>query len=427
MPNKIKNMSPKNKIIISVLAVAVVAAIAVTCIVVSRNNLLATTMRLLKVQGTVNLEDSKGNSKPVIDNLRFQSGDALITGADGLASIGLDDTKIVTLQNDSRAEFKKKNKQLQLNLAKGAVFFNVTEKLKADETFEIKTATMTAGIRGTSGIVCYDAEDNNRESLMVTDGVVEVSATNPANNVTKTATVGAGKCAKVYFYDNDGQHEGVEFVLKDITPEDLKRFNLSWHADDEALINRICKDTGWDKDKVAEKFTLEPPSGSAPKLTAPTEPKFTVPRPTDLTVPKYMPPETPEQTVTQEVTVPTETTLPPETTAPSATTKKTPKTTTKKTTTKKTSKKSTKKKSTTKATEAASSEPSIPEGWMKYVWGDSYDGHKVYIIFREETTFDLKGYVGGKWTTLSEMLNDEGTKRSYIYGDKVVYYQEDLG
>lgn len=412
MPNKIKNMSPKNKIIISVLAVAVVAAIAVTCIVVSRNNLLATTMRLLKVQGTVNLEDSKGNSKPVIDNLRFQSGDALITGADGLASIGLDDTKIVTLQNDSRAEFKKKNKQLQLNLAKGAVFFNVTEKLKADETFEIKTATMTAGIRGTSGIVCYDAEDNNRESLMVTDGVVEVSATNPANNVTKTATVGAGKCAKVYFYDNDGQHEGVEFVLKDITPEDLKRFNLSLHADDEALINRICKDTGWDKDKVAEEFKLEPPSGSTPQITSS--------KPTGLTAPKL-------NLEDPGLTVPTETTLPPETTAPSATTKKTPKTTTKKTTTKKTSKKSTKKKSTTKATEAASSEPSIPEGWMKYVWGDSYDGHKVYIIFREETTFDLKGYVGGKWTTLSEMLNDEGTKRSYIYGDKVVYYQEDLG
>lgn len=416
MSDKVKSLSQKQKIIISVIAVSVVAAIAVTCILVSRNNLLATTMRLLKVEGTVNLEDSKGNSKPVIDNLRFQSGDALITGADGLASIGLDDTKIVTLQNDSRAEFKKKNKQLQLNLAKGAVFFNVTEKLKADETFEIKTATMTAGIRGTSGIVCYDAEDNNRESLMVTDGVVEVSATNPANNVTKTATVGAGKCAKVYFYDNDGQHEGVEFVLKDITPEDLKRFNLSWHADDEALINRICKDTGWDKDKVAEKLKLEPPSGSAPK--------FTFPKPTDLTEPKLT---HPRLTVTKEVTVPTETTLPPETTAPSATTKKTPKTTTKKTTTKKTSKKSTKKKSTTKATEAASSEPSIPEGWMKYVWGDSYDGHKVYIIFREETTFDLKGYVGGKWTTLSEMLNDEGTKRSYIYGDKVVYYQEDLG
>lgn len=416
MSDKVKSLSQKQKIIISVIAVSVVAAIAVTCILVSRNNLLATTMRLLKVEGTVNLEDSNGNSKPVIDNLRFQSGDALITGADGLASIGLDDTKIVTLQNDSRAEFKKKNKQLQLNLAKGAVFFNVTEKLKADETFEIKTATMTAGIRGTSGIVCYDAEDNNRESLMVTDGVVEVSATNPANNVTKTATVGAGKCAKVYFYDNDSQHEGVEFVLKDITPEDLKRFNLSWHADDEALINRICKDTGWDKDKVAEKLKLEPPSGSTPELTEPTVPKLTFPKHTESRL-----------TVTKEVTVPTETTLPPETTAPSATTKKTPKTTTKKTTTKKTSKKSTKKKSTTKATEAAGSEPSIPEGWMKYVWGDSYDGHKVYIIFREETTFDLKGYVGGKWTTLSEMLNDEGTKRSYIYGDKVVYYQEDLG
>ena len=71
-------------------------------------------MRLLRVEGTVNIEDSRGGSKSVTNNLRFQSGDALNTGADGLASVGLDDTKIVTLQNDSRAEFLKNGKKVNL-------------------------------------------------------------------------------------------------------------------------------------------------------------------------------------------------------------------------------------------------------------------------------------------------------------------------
>ena len=106
--------------------VIIVVAAAVICFIVFRNKMLANTMRLLRVQGTVNLEDSKGASKPVIENLRFQSGDALSTGSDGLASVGMDDSKIVTLQNDSRAEFRRKNKQLELKLTKGAVFFNVT-------------------------------------------------------------------------------------------------------------------------------------------------------------------------------------------------------------------------------------------------------------------------------------------------------------
>ena len=114
----VQNDRSKRKIIIiSVIALAVVAA-AVICIVFARQGYLATTMRLLHVEGTVNIENSKGGSKPVVDNLRFQSGDALSTGADGLASVGLDDAKIITLDHESRAEFKKKKKQLELKLTK---------------------------------------------------------------------------------------------------------------------------------------------------------------------------------------------------------------------------------------------------------------------------------------------------------------------
>ena len=170
--DRIKKMPLGIKIACSAAAVALIAAVVVVA-VLSRNGYIATTMRLLRVDGTVTIEDSKGGIKPVIDNIRFQSGDALSTGSDGLASVGLDDTKIITLQNDSRAEFTKQGKHLELNLTKGAVFFNVTEKLQPDETFEIKTSTMTAGIRGTSGMVYYDQQDD-RDSLIVTDGASHV-------------------------------------------------------------------------------------------------------------------------------------------------------------------------------------------------------------------------------------------------------------
>ena len=122
--NVFKNLSKKTKIIMAVAAVAVIA-VAVTVVLLSRSGYTATTMRLLRVEGTVNIEDSKGGTKPVIDKIRFQSGDALNTGNDGLASVGLDDTKIVTLQSDSRVEFQKQNKKLELKLTKGALFFEV--------------------------------------------------------------------------------------------------------------------------------------------------------------------------------------------------------------------------------------------------------------------------------------------------------------
>ena len=145
--DKFKSLSrPKQIIICTATAVVVVAAVLLI-VLLNSNKYTATTMRLLNIEGTVSIEDSNGAYRPVKNNMRFQSGDALNTGADGLASVGLDETKIITLQNDSRAEFLKSGKKLELKLTKGAVFFNVTEKLKEDETFEIKTSTMTAGIQ----------------------------------------------------------------------------------------------------------------------------------------------------------------------------------------------------------------------------------------------------------------------------------------
>ena len=247
--NVFKNLSKKTKIIMAVAAVAVIAG-AVTLVVLGRSGYTATTMRLLRVEGTVNIEDSKGGTKPVIDKIRFQSGDALNTGNDGLASVGLDDTKIVTLQTDSRVEFQKQNKKLELKLTKGARFFEVMEHLKDDETYEIHTSNMTVGIRGTSGYVYYD-ESDKRESLVVTDGVVEVSATNPVTGETKTARVEGGKQIKVYLY-SDRTEDTVEFELSDVSEESLPEFPLQRLAENEELLDRVCEFTGWDKEKLLD-------------------------------------------------------------------------------------------------------------------------------------------------------------------------------
>ncbi len=153
---KFKNLPKEKKIAFSVFLGIVIIAFIAFVIMMARSGYLATTMRLLRVEGTVSIEDSKGGVKPVIDNIRFQSGDALSTGPDGIASIGLDDTKVVTLENDSRAEFFKRSKQLELKLTQGGLYFEVTEHLDDDETYEIKTSNMSVGIRGTSGYVFYE-------------------------------------------------------------------------------------------------------------------------------------------------------------------------------------------------------------------------------------------------------------------------------
>jgi len=323
----IRKMTLGMKIIYSVVALGIVAVIVIA-IVMSRNGYLANTMRLLRVEGTVNIENGDGGTKPVIDNIRFQSGDALNTGADGLASVGLDDSKIVTLQNDSRAEFTKSGKRLELKLTKGALFFNVTEKLSEDETFEIKTSTMTAGIRGTSGYVYYD--DDGRDSLIITDGVVIVTAINPETGETKYAEVRGGQKITVYLY-SDRTQDSVEFSITDVKENDLPEFPLQMLAENDELMNRVCAFTGWDKATLTvfvntaisdgantTASTGTPtPTPNANSTATPTPKPGSTATPTPSSTPSPTP--EPEETEETKETDPDATSTPTPTPAPTAT------------------------------------------------------------------------------------------------------------
>ena len=131
-------------------AVVIIAAVVVVLLFGKDKKIAATTMRLLRIEGTVTLE-SGGVKKDIVNNLKLNSGDVLSTETESLASISLDDNKAVTLEELSSAEFIQDGKKLDLNLQKGSLFFEVNKKLEDDESFQVRTSTMIVGIRGTSG------------------------------------------------------------------------------------------------------------------------------------------------------------------------------------------------------------------------------------------------------------------------------------
>ena len=245
-----KNLTFGMKILYGLLAVSIV--IVIVCVIIfNRSTYLAKTMKLVRAEGTVKIEQEGGKLKQIKKNARFQSGEALITGAGSLASVSLDDTKIVTLQAESRAEFTKLNKQLTLKLTKGSLFFEVTQKLNDDETYEIKTSTMTAGIRGTSGYFSFDEE--GRETLTVTDGKVILSAVNPESGERKYAEVNGGQRVVVYlFSESNDEHDTIELEVSDLAEEDLEDFTLKMICENERLLTRVCEYTGWDRMKLKE-------------------------------------------------------------------------------------------------------------------------------------------------------------------------------
>ena len=450
-----KRVSKKSLVFVSTL---VVFAAVVTTIfaLIYQKCYHATSMRLLRVEGTVNIETSNGGTKPVIDNIRFQSGDALSTGADGLASVGLDDTKIITLQNDSRAEFTKQGKHLELKLTKGAVFFNVTEKLQPDETFEIKTSTMTAGIRGTSGYVYYD--DSGRDALIITDGAVEVKATNPVTGETKTAKVEGGNGITVYLY-SDREEDTIEFTLEEVGVEDLNDFTVQMIANNDELLNRVCDYTGWDKEALKDVIHNIP--STTPTPTATPAPSGTqTPTPTQTVTPTPNPSDTPTPVPTAGTTltptpkptitptgVPTTSITP--TPKPTATATPTPKPTATATPTPKPTATSTPTATPTATpTPVPDPEANIPDGYSKVtdaynrtndtysfvVWGVEYDGHEVYLCRAGDYPYIYKGWYDYEWVDLTvERSNDYTINNllvhdaTFMLPDGSVYYFGTMG
>ena len=207
----------------------------------------ASSMRLARLEGIVQLQDEQGKEKTLVENMRFQSGQALRTEEASLVGINLDDTKLATLDALSRSQFIKKLKKIQLKLSQGRVFFEVTKDLAADETFDIETSTMVVGIRGTSGYV--EVDEQGQESLVVTDGHVHVIGTNPVTGEVKETDVYAGEGVTVYLF-NDRKVDSIEFHLEEVHEKDLPLL---------ALRLMVESDEHWTEDG---KYL--PPDGSIP-------------------------------------------------------------------------------------------------------------------------------------------------------------------
>ena len=236
------------------------------------NKLAASTIRLIRQEGTIHVQDESGKDLKIKEEMRFQEGNQLETEKTSLAGVSLDDTKVVTQDELSRSEFVSSGKQIELKLMEGSLFFNVTEPLKDDETFDIKTSTMVLGIRGTSGYVV--SGEREKESLLVTDGKVHVEAEDPEGGVIEDS-VEAG--TKVYIKekakkdetdkkeqekeDEEDEH-GIEFVKEEIKEFEIPYFVMQRLVEDDELMQRVCRESGWDESLIRDDYYIYESGGS---------------------------------------------------------------------------------------------------------------------------------------------------------------------
>ena len=157
-------------------------------------NNTATTMRLAKTKGTVTVTNASGKTVTQTNNMKLYNGYKIRTGAKSYAWISLDDEKAIRLDTNSAAEVQKHGKALTLYLSSGNLFFDVKDPLKTGESFQVRTSTMTTGIRGTSG--CVRVIGPRVTEIHLLTGELEVYVEHPGLGINDYKVLKAGQKAR---------------------------------------------------------------------------------------------------------------------------------------------------------------------------------------------------------------------------------------
>ena len=109
--NNSKKSKKKILIIAAILAMALIGGIAIF-LFINSNSITALSIRIQRMVGEVNLYDAEGKNLSLIERMRLNSGQSLTTGDESLVMMSLDETKLMTLEQTSKAKIVGRKKEL---------------------------------------------------------------------------------------------------------------------------------------------------------------------------------------------------------------------------------------------------------------------------------------------------------------------------
>ncbi|MFI3253484.1 MAG: FecR domain-containing protein [Eubacteriales bacterium] len=144
------------------------------------NSTTADEMRLENYTGNITLQNNS-EEKPVVLGSRLVTGDNIETMIESNAYVILDQSKVLRVNETSQVEIIQEDKQLDIYLSKGTVFFNVTTSLSVEESLEFHTNNVVTGVRGTSGIIHFDPVAQITQIVVLTGTVTGTTASEELN------------------------------------------------------------------------------------------------------------------------------------------------------------------------------------------------------------------------------------------------------
>ena len=199
----------------------------------------ASAMRLARFEGDVQILDAEGVPRFVLENVRFASGETLLTGEDSLASVSLDDSKIVTLDESTAVQFVQEEQHMLLNLLDGQVFIDVSEKLDENATFDIQTTTLTIGIRGTLIFTSVTPPEIPGDNPVTTVGVLEGVGRLDYTDTQGTHRIQEISAGQIATLEDTPGGQGPSLAVQQMTAADIQGFVQEVVRADETLVERV--------------------------------------------------------------------------------------------------------------------------------------------------------------------------------------------
>lgn len=243
----------------------------------------AVEMRVQRQVGTVTLSNEKGENVTLIEKMRLNAGHNLDTAKESFVAVSMDETKMLTLEENGGASVVQKGGTLQFEVKKGNALVSLTEELKDGQAVEVRSGNMICGIRGTT--LQSGKDENGDDTVLVaetgrTDGV-EVRAVD--NDGKEIAKVNAQPGQRVtYKHDNlpglPGQtgsgaasggsaasQSGSGSVLEtsDCSLEDFTSTSLISMAQNPNVLEKVSNQLGIQVNDAKELASLLSQSGSA--------------------------------------------------------------------------------------------------------------------------------------------------------------------
>jgi len=188
-------------------------------------------------KGDVKIE-SGGKSSQASVGAKICSGDTIIAGKDSRAKIKMEDGNELNVSPDSKIALEtyqfvpsQNKKKVLLNILQGKVraatkrenMYNDKSADGSDNTFQVKTKSAVAGVRGTDFLTGFDPKTNKSE-VVTFKGKVEFGQPGPGGSITNSVQVGAGQKTEQL----PGQPPAPP---KPVPPKEMQQLNSETKAD----------------------------------------------------------------------------------------------------------------------------------------------------------------------------------------------------